>query len=170
MATLYRSVLSHSTEKRLAIDQIFIHWLDNKLPSSFRVLLNRRHHLGLVVAAHVSAHQEFQVSQDTLDPRDEQVLRDHPVITDLKVLWALEETRAMKALVEDEVLQALKVLKDPLDHQILLETKANQVLVEFKVLLAPRDHKDPLSHQVHGETRVIQVLVEFKVPQAPKEL
>ena len=120
--------------------------------------------MGLVVTAHVSAHQEFQVSQETLDPRDQQVPRDYPAITDLKDLWALEEIRAIKALVEDEVLQALKVPKDP------VVTKANQVLVVTKVLPAPRDHKDPLAHQVHVETRVTQVLVEFKVPQAPKEL
>ena len=112
-------------------------------------------------------HQEFQVSREALDPQDQQVQRDHPAITDLKDLWAPEETRAMKAPVEDEVLQALKVLKDPLDHRVLLEREAKQVPVVTKVLL---DNKDPLAHQVHVETRVIQVLVEFKVPQAPKEL
>ena len=126
--------------------------------------------MGFVFTVHVSAHQEFQVSQEALDPRDQQVPQDHPAITDLKDLWALEETRAMKALVEDEVLQALKVLKDSLDHRVHLETKENQGLVVTKILLAPRNHKDPLAHQVHVETRVIQVLVEFKVPQAPKEL
>ena len=62
--------------------------------------------MGLVVTAHVSAHQEFQVFQEALDPRDQQVPRDHPAITDPKDLWALEETRAIKAPVEDEVLQA----------------------------------------------------------------
>ena len=133
------------------------------------MLLNRRHHMGLVVTAHVSAHQEFQVSQEALDPRDRQVPRDHPAITDLKDLWALEETRAIKAPVEDEVLQALKLLKDPLDPRVLLGKEAKQVLVVTKVLLAPRDHKDPQAYQVHVETRVIQVLVEYKVRQAPKE-
>ena len=121
--------------------------------------------MGLVVTAHVSAHQEFQVSQEALDQRDQQVPRDHPAIADLKDLWALEETRVMKALVED-----LKVLKDPLDLRVLLEKKVKQVLVVTKVILAPRDNKDPKAHQVHVETRVIQVLVEFKVPQVPKEL
>ena len=91
------------------------------LISSFRVLLNRLLRMGLVVTAHVSAHQEFQVSREALDPRDQQVQGDHPAITDPKDLWALEETRAMKAPVEGEVLQALKVLKDPLDHRVLLE-------------------------------------------------
>ena len=95
--------------------------------------------MGLVVTAHVSAHQEFQVSQEALDPQDQQVPRDHPAITDVKELWVLEETRVMKALVEDEVLQALKVLKDPLDHRVLLEKKENQVLVEFKVPQAPKE-------------------------------
>ena len=62
-----------------------------------------------MVTAHVSAHQEFQGSQEALDPRNQRVPRDHPAITDLKDLWALEETRAMKAQVGDEVLQALCV-------------------------------------------------------------
>ena len=66
--------------------------------------------MGFVVTAHVSAHQEFRVSQEALDPRDQRVPRDHPAITDLKDLWALGETRAMKALVEDEVPQAPKEL------------------------------------------------------------
>ena len=98
----------------------------------------------------VSVHQEFQASQEALDPRDQQVLRDHPVIMDLKDPWAHEETKVMKEPVEDRDLQAQAV------------TKVKQVP------LALRDLKDPQVQLVPMETRVIQVLVEVKVPQAQR--
>ena len=103
-----------------------------------------------VVMVGVSVHQEFQASQEALDPRDQQVLRDHPVIMDLKDPWAHEETKVMKELVEDRELQAQAV------------TKVKQVP------LALRDLKDPQVQLVPMETRVIQVLVEVKVPQAQR--
>ena len=105
-----------------------------------------------VVMVGVSVHQEFQASQEALDPRDQQVLRDHPVIMDLKDPWAHEETKVMKELVEDR------------DHQAPAVTKVKQVP------LAPRDLKDPQVQLVPMETRVIQVLVEVKVPQVPRVL
>ena len=37
-----------------------------------------------VVMVGVSVHREFQASQEVLAPRDQQVLRDHLVIMDLK--------------------------------------------------------------------------------------
>ena len=37
-----------------------------------------------VVIVGVSVHREFQASLEVLVPRDQQVLRDHPVIMDLK--------------------------------------------------------------------------------------
>ena len=98
----------------------------------------------------VSVHQEFQASQEALDPRDQQVLRDHQVITDLKDPWAHEETKVMKELVEDR------------DHQAPAVTKVKQVP------LAPGDLKDPQVQLVPMETRVIQVLVEVKVPQVQR--
>ena len=98
----------------------------------------------------VSLHQEFQASQEALDPRDQQVLRDHQVITDLKDPWAHEETKVMKELVEDR------------DHQAPAVTKVKQVP------LAPRDLKDPQVQLVPMETRVIQVLVEVKVLQVQR--
>ena len=103
-----------------------------------------------VVMVGVSVHQEFQASQEALDPRDQQVLRDHPVIMDLKDPWAHEETKVMKEPVEDRDLQAQAV------------TKVKQVP------LALRDLKDPQVQLVPMETRVIQVLVEVKVPQAQR--
>ena len=105
-----------------------------------------------VVMVGVSVHQEFQASQEALDPRDQQVLRDHPVIMDLKDPWAHEETKVMKELVEDRELQAQAV------------TKVKQVP------LALRDLKDPQVQLVPMETKVIQVLVEVKVPQVPRVL
>ena len=105
-----------------------------------------------VVMVGVSVHQEFQASQEALDPRDQQVLRDHPVIMDLKDPWAHEETKVMKEPVEDRDLQAPAV------------TKVKQVP------LAPRDLKDPQVQLVPLETRVIQVLVVVKVPQVPRVL
>ena len=87
-------------------------------------------------------HREFQASQEALDPRDQQVLRDHRVIMDLKDPWAHEETKVMKEPVEDRDLQAPAVTKVK------------------KVPLAPRDLKDPQVQLVPQVTRVILVLVD----------
>ena len=119
---------------------------------SFRVPLNRLHLMVPVVMVGVSVHQEFQASQEALDPRDQQVLRDHPAIMDLKDPWAHEETKAMTEPVEDRDLQAPAV------------TKVKQARP------APRDPKDPQVQLVPMETRVIQVLVEVKVSQVPRVL
>ena len=76
-----------------------------------RTLLNRPHHMDPVVMVGVSVHQEFQASPEALDPpgpRDQQVLRDHPVIMDLKEPWAHEETKVMKEPVEGRGHQAPK--------------------------------------------------------------
>ena len=100
----------------------------------------------------VSVHREFQASLEALNPREQQVLRDHPVIMDLKDPWAHEETKAMKEPVEDR------------DHQVPAGTKEKQAP------LVPRDLKDPQVQLVPLETRVIQVLVEVKVPQVPRVL
>ena len=103
-----------------------------------------------VVKVGVSVHQEFQASQEALDPRDQQVLRDHPVIMDLKDPWAHEETKVMKELVEDREHQASKELKDLQARQVHVGTKVKQVQL------------------VPLETRVIQVLVEVKVLQVQR--
>ena len=135
-----------------------------------------------VVMVGVSVHQEFQASQEALDPRDQQVLRDLPVIMDLKDPWAHEETKVMKEPVEDRDLQAPAVtkvkqvplaprdLRDPQVQLVPLETRVILVLVESKFPLAPKDLKDPQVQLVSLETRVIQVLVEVKVPQVPRVL
>ena len=144
-----------------------------------------------VVMVGVSVHQEFQASQEALDPRDQQVLRDHPVIMDLKDPWAHGERKAMKETVEDRDHQAAKELKDlqaqavtkvkqvplalrdledPQVQLVPLETRVIQALVESKVLLAPRDPKGPQVQLVPLETRVIQALVESKVLLAPRDL
>ena len=77
----------------------------------FRALLKRPHHLDPVAMVDVSVHREFQASQEAPDLRDQLVLRDHPVIMDLKDPWAHEETKAMKEPVEDRDLQAPVVTK-----------------------------------------------------------
>ena len=105
-----------------------------------------------VVMVGVSVQQEFQASQEARDPRDQQVLRDLPVIMDLKDPWAHEEREVMKEPVEDRDLQA------PAVPQVRL------------VDLAQRDLRDPQVQLVPLETRVIQVLVEVKVPQVPRVL
>ena len=80
------------------------------------------------------------------------MLRDHPVIMDLKDPRDNEERKVMKEPVEDRDLQAPAVPKVKQVH------------------LVPRDFKDPQVQLVPLETRVIQVLVEVKVPQVPRVL
>ena len=75
--------------------------------------LSRRHLMVLVVRALVFAHQEFQACQEALDPRDQQVLQDHPELMVLKDPLAREESRVMKVPVEDKALRAPRALKDP---------------------------------------------------------
>ena len=120
--------------------------------SSFRALLNRLHPMVPVVMVGVSVHQEFQASQEVLDPREQQVLWDHRVIMDLKDPWAHEESKAMKEPMEDR------------DFQVPAVTKVKLAP------LVPRDLKDPQVQLVPLGTRVIQVLVEVKVPQVPRVL
>ena len=114
-----------------------------------RAHLNKPHHMVPVCTVGVSVHQEFQASQEALDPRDQQVLRDPPAIMDLKDPWAHEERKAMKEPVEDKDFQAPGV------------TKVKQVP------LVPRD---PQAQLVPLGARVIQVLVEVKVPQVLRVL
>ena len=111
----------------------------------------------LVVTTLVFAHQGFQACQEALDPRDQQVLRDHPAVMDLKEPWAREESRAMKVLVEDKARRAPRDLKESQVQQVHPEAQAIEVLVEIKVL------KGPLAQQVLLEVKAIQVLVEIKV-------
>ena len=121
-------------KKRIDLQPHYLFFL-----SSVRVLLSRRHHMGLVVTLLVSVHQEFQASQETLDPQDQQVLRDHQAVMDLKDPWAHEETKVMKALVENKAFQAPRELQDPQVQQVHLETKEKRALVEAKVPQAPRE-------------------------------
>ena len=119
------------------------------LPHIFGSFLRRRHRMVPAATMLVSAHQDFQASQEALDPRDQQVLREHQAIMDLKGPWALEETRVTRALVDD------KVLEDP------MELKGKQVLEEAKVLLV---------QQVALATEVMQVLMEVEVLKDQEEL
>ena len=69
----------------------------------------------------VSVHQEFQASQEALDPRDQQVSRDHlqarqvHVGTKVKQVQLVPlETRVIQVLVEVKVPQVPRVLQDRL--------------------------------------------------------
>ena len=69
----------------------------------------------------VSVHQEFQASQEVLDPRDQQVSRDHlqarqvHVGTKVKQVQLVPlETRVIQVLVEVKVPQVPRVLQDRL--------------------------------------------------------
>ena len=74
-----------------------------------------------VVMVGVSVHQEFQASQEVLDPRDQQVSRDHlrarqvHVGTKVKQVQLVPlETRVIQVLVEVKVPQVPRVLQDRL--------------------------------------------------------
>ena len=74
-----------------------------------------------VVMVGVSVHQEFQASQEALDPRDKQVSRDHlqarqvHVGTKVKQVQLVPlETRVIQVLVEVKVPQVPRVLQDRL--------------------------------------------------------
>jgi len=75
-----------------------------------------------VLTVLVAAHQEFQASQEALDPRDQQEWRVYPV------------ARVMRVHVEAKALQVPRDLKDPRVLQVHLARKAMQVPVEAKVL------------------------------------
>ena len=60
---------------------------------------------------HVFAHLEFQAFREALDRRDQQVLRDHPAIMDLKDLWGHEETKVTQELVEYKASRVQRDLK-----------------------------------------------------------
>ena len=74
-----------------------------------------------VVMVGVSVHQEFPASQEALDPRDQQVSRDHlqarqvHVGTKVKQVQLVPlETRVIQVLVEVKVPQVQRVLQDRL--------------------------------------------------------
>ena len=58
---------------------------------SLRSHVSRPHHMFPVVMVGVSVHKESQASKEALDPRDQQVLRGHPVVMEPKDPWAHEE-------------------------------------------------------------------------------
>ena len=104
-----------------------------------------------VVMVGVSVHQEFPASQEALDPRDQQVSRDHlqarqvHVGTKVKQVQLVPlETRVIQVLVESKVPQVPTDLKEPKVQLVPLETRVIQVLVEVKVLQVPRVLQDPL--------------------------
>ena len=150
--------------------------------------VHNRLHLGHVVIVLAAPHQEFQGSQESLDPRD------HPAIVDLKDPRAQEETQVIKDLVESRdlreiqdprvrrVYQEAKVnlasqdALDPQDRPVnkeikeqgdKQETKGTKDLVERKDL---RETEDPRDQRVKQEVKVNQVLVVSKVLREPSEV
>ena len=101
----------------------------------FRPFLNKH----FVVKYHVLAQQVFQASRESLDPPDQQVLRDHQGIVDLKDPWVHEGTRAMKALEADAVSQVLKELRDCQDQPVLEEAEAKKALEDLKGPQVPKE-------------------------------
>ena len=145
---------------------------------------NRRH-LGHVVRVLAAPHQEFQGSQESLDPRD------HPAIVDLKDPRAQEETQVIKDLVES---RDLKEIQDPRVRRAYQETKVNWASQDA---LDPQDHpvnkdlkeqrdqqetkgtkerkdlretQDPRDQRVKQEAKVNQVLVVSKVLRERSEV
>ncbi len=95
---------------------------------SFRAL-SRLHHMDHVVTVLAFAPQESQVSQGALDPRDQQVFRDHPALKDPR---DHEETK---------VTPANKEAKDQEAQQVHEVPRAIQARKEAKALQVPRDPK-----------------------------
>ena len=104
----------------------------------FRPLLNKR----FVVKHHVLAQQVFQASRESLDPRDQQVLRDHPAVVDPKGPWVPEGARATKAPEADAVSKVPKELRDSRDQPVLQEAEVKKALEDLK---GPQVQKELLS-------------------------
>ena len=94
----------------------------------FRPLLNKR----FVVKHHVLAQQVFQASRESLDRRDQQVLRDHPAIVDPKGPLGPEEARATKAPAADAVSKVPKELLGSRDQPALEEAEVKKALEDLK--------------------------------------
>lgn len=82
-----------------------------------------------------TAHQEFQGSQEALDPRD------LPEIMDLKDPRAQKVTKVMKDLLESRAPRAIQV---PRDQRVQQEAKVNQEFADSRVLKVPREFQDLL--------------------------
>ncbi len=102
------------------------------LLSTFRVR-NSFPPMDHVVMVPASAPQESQGSQEVLDPRDQQVLRDHLALKDPP---DHEETKVTPANKEVRDLQGHW---DPRAQWVQEEPMVTKVLKEAKVLQAPRD-------------------------------
>ena len=81
-----------------------------------------------------ASHQEFQGSQEALDPRDLQE------IMDLKDPPAQKVTKVMKDLLESRASRAIQV---PRDQRVQREAKVNQGFADSRVLKVPRELQDP---------------------------
>jgi len=67
----------------------------------------------IVLAVDVAVRQEFQAFQEALDPRDQQVVRDHLAIRDLKGprdQWVHKEVKVIQGIRESKAHQVPRVL------------------------------------------------------------
>ena len=101
----------------------------------FRPFLNQR----FVVKHHVVVQQVFQASQESLDLRDQQVLRDHPGTVDPKDPLEHEGARAMKAPAADAVSQGPKGLRDSRDQPVLEEAEVKKALKDVQGPRVPEE-------------------------------
>ena len=78
------------------------------------------------------AQQVSQASQESRDPRDQQVLRGHLVIVDPKGPWVPGGARATKAPEVDVVSKVAKELRDSRDQPALEEAEVKKALEDLK--------------------------------------
>ena len=104
----------------------------------FRPFLNKR----FVVKHHVLVQEVFQAFQESLDPRDQQVLRDYPGIVDPKDPLEHEGAKGMKAPAADAVSQVPKELRDSRDQPVLEEAKAKKALEDAQGPRVPEELMD----------------------------
>ena len=85
-----------------------------------------------MVKHHVLAQQVFQAFRESLDPRDQQALRDHPAIVDPKGPWVPVGARATKAPEADKVSKVPKELLGSRDQPALEEAEVKKALEDLK--------------------------------------
>jgi len=89
---------------------------DRLLRRSHNPQLHQLHQAGTVGAVDVAVCQEFQAFQEALDLPDQQVVRDHQAIRDLKGprdQWVHKEAKVTQGIRESKAHQVPRVLLEP---------------------------------------------------------
>ena len=126
-------------------------------------VLNSFHTMDHVVMEPAYARQESQVSQEALDPRDQQALRDHPALKDPRDHEETKATRASQEAMDHQAPRDLKGhwdLKGPQDQRVQEEPKVTPVPKEAKALLASRDLQG--HWEVTGNSACLKILMTEK--------